>query len=109
MSDLARQLREDRTLRDAARELVRADVAHLKADFAAKGIASRTATRLTEGASELLDEAIAVAESNRGVLIALIGAVGLWFARNPLRALFTDVDEAPAPDLPENEDHDDRQ
>ena len=56
---LERQLREDRALRNAARALFEADLAHLRASLAGKSISSRIAERIGEGASDVLDEAMA--------------------------------------------------
>ena len=82
----ARRLRmlEDKHLRDSARALVEADVEHIKADFANKGMAKRALFRLRENAGELYDEALDVADSNKGAVAAVFAALVVWFARNPL-------------------------
>ena len=101
MTSLKRQLLEDRALRDAALALVRADIAHLKGDFGAKSMGARFVDRISEGAVDVFEEAVDVAEDNKGVLATLIAAVILWFARNPILAL---LDDDPAePD--ERDDH----
>ena len=80
---------EDRHLRDAARALVEADIENLRADLAVKGIGERAVDRITEGASEVYDEAIEVAADHKGALAAIVAALLLWFARHPiLEALF---------------------
>ncbi len=91
--DLDLRLKEDRALRNAARALVAADIANLRADLAGKGIGERIVDRINEGAVDLFDEAVELADSNRGVLAALFGAILLWFARNPIIALFTDDED----------------
>lgn len=88
MPDLRARLIEDRYLRDSAKALFHADIAHVKADLARKGIAARAADRIKEGAADVYDEAVDVAENNKGVLAALVAAVVLWFARNPILSLF---------------------
>ena len=75
---------EDRILRDAARALVDADIANLKANYAARGIGDRVKDRLEDGAAIVLEEAIAVAEDNKGVIATLLAAIVLWFARHPI-------------------------
>lgn len=90
MSDPERKMIEDRALRDAALALVQADIAHLRTDLTNKGIGERFIDRVTEGASDVLDEAADVAGNNRGVLLTLLAAVVLWLARNPIFALFGD-------------------
>ena len=85
---------EDRHLRDAARALVEADIENLRADLAVKGIGERAVDRITEGASEVYDEAIEVAADHKGALAAIVAALLLWFARHPiLEALFGEDEE----------------
>ncbi|WP_375289789.1 hypothetical protein [Qipengyuania sp.] len=74
----------DLHLRDAARELVRADIRNIKADLRARGVGARAMDRLAEGASDVYDEAMDVAADNKGALAAILAAVVLWFARNPI-------------------------
>lgn len=90
---LERQLVEDRALRDAALALVKADIAHLRTDMSAKGIGSRFADRMSEGAVDVFEEAVEVADNNRGVLATLVAAVLIWFARNPIMALFDESED----------------
>ena len=94
-ADLERQLREDRMLRDAARAMVEADVAHLRASLAGRSIPSRIADRIGEGASDAMDEAAEIADQHKGLIAAGVAALTLWFARHPLLALL----------LGEGEDH----
>ncbi|MBX7531716.1 hypothetical protein K3165_02120 [Qipengyuania sp. 1XM1-15A] len=84
MSDRKARMIEDKYLRDSARALVEADIEHIKADFAHKGLGERAMDRVTEGAMDLYEEAIDVAEDNKGALAALLAAIVVWFARNPL-------------------------
>jgi hypothetical protein len=90
---LERHFREDRLLRDAARALVEADVANLRAGLAERSIPGRIADRISEGAADVLDEAVEVAEDHKGAIAALVGAIVLWFARHPIMDLFADDDE----------------
>jgi hypothetical protein len=90
------QLLEDRHLRDAARALVEADLKNLRANLSVKSIGERAVDRITEGASEVYDEALEVAADHKGALAALVAALVLWFARHPiLEVLFgkDDVEE----------------
>lgn len=98
MTDLKRQMVEDRTLRDAARSLIEADIANLRADLVSKSLGERMLGRVGESASQLLDQAGETAQNNRGVLAALIGAIALWFARNPIMSLFNDDDPDQGPE-----------
>ncbi len=89
MSDPLRKMIEDRALRDAAMALVKADIAHLRNDLTTKGIGARLMDRVADGANDVLEEAVDVAENHRGVLITLVAAIVLWLSRNPIIALFT--------------------
>lgn len=94
MTPLREQVLEDRHLRDAARALVEADVANLRADLAVKGLGERVMDRITGGASEVYDEAMEVASDHKGALAAILAALALWFARHPiLDALLGDKHE----------------
>jgi hypothetical protein len=88
MSDAERRMIEDRRLRDAALALVKADFAHLQHDLTTRSLGARFLDRISEGATDVFEEAVDVAENNRGVLATLLAAVLLWFARNPILALF---------------------
>ena len=107
MSDPERKMIEDRALRHAALALVKADVAHLRADLTTKGIGERLLDRVADGANEVLEEAVDVAENNRGVLITLVAAIVLWLSRNPLIALITgedaEGDDEEEPEEPEGD------
>lgn len=96
-AELERQLREDRMLRDAARAMVEADVAHLRASLAGRSIPTRIADRIGEGASDAMDEAVELADQHKGMIAAAAAALILWFARHPLIALLLGEDkERPA-------------
>ena len=87
MTDRRARMLEDKYLRDSARALVEADIEHLKSDFSHKGFAERAMDRVREGATDLYEEAIDVAEDNQGALAALIAAIVVWFSRNPILEL----------------------
>lgn len=88
MSDRRARMLEDRYLRDSARALVEADIEHLKSDFANRSLGERAIDRVKEGATDLYEEAMDVAEDNKGALAALIAAIVVWFARHPIMELF---------------------
>ncbi|WP_379550286.1 hypothetical protein [Qipengyuania sp. DGS5-3] len=98
MNDLRAQMVEDRALRDAAKALLDADVENVREDFSSKSLALRAKDRVTEGASEVYEEAVGVAGDNKGALIAIIAALVMWFARNPITDLFASDETAPAAD-----------
>lgn len=84
MTDRYTRMLEDRHLRNSARTLVDADIRNLKSDLSRKSIGERTADRVREGALDLYEEAVEVADDNKGALSALLAAVIVWFARNPI-------------------------
>ncbi|MCR2833937.1 hypothetical protein [Parerythrobacter lacustris] len=90
---LERQFAQDRALRDAAFALLKADVSHLRTDISAEGLMSRFAGRMSEGAIDVYEDAAEIAENNRGLLVALIAALVLWFAREPILSLLGEDDE----------------
>ena len=88
MSARHARMLEDRHLRDSARALVEADVENIKADLDRKGLATRALDTFKNGAVDIYEEAVDIAEDNKGALAALIAAVIVWFARNPIFDLF---------------------
>lgn len=89
MSDRLTRMRQDRHLRNSAKALVEADIEHLKNSLSRKSLTDRAVDRLAGGASEVYDEAMDVAADNKGALAAILAALLMWFARNPiLDALF---------------------
>ena len=99
MTDLTSRLREDRAIRDASLALVKADVAHLRNNLSGKSFSERFVDRVSEGAIDVFEEAVDVADNHKGALATLIAAVFIWFARNPIISLFSED--------PENEHGDD--
>lgn len=87
------RLLEDRQVRNAARALVNADIANLRADLAVKGVGERAMARITVGASEVYDEAIEVAADHKGALAAIVAALALWFARHPILEALSGEDD----------------
>jgi hypothetical protein len=95
MSRLEQQLREDRALRDAALTVLQADIALARTSFSGKGLADRVGGRIGDGAKDVLETAKTHADGNRGMLAALIGAMLLWIAREPIMAMLGLADAAP--------------
>ena len=101
MSDLEHRLAEDKALRDAALALFKADLALVRTDLDERGLAGRIKDRVGESTMEVLDDAVDIAEDNKGKVAAGIAAVILWFARGPildaLGRLIGDEDEDEEP------------
>lgn len=91
MSPLKLRLLEDRALRDAARAVVKADVAFLKADVQQQGVGARVAESGSDYVRTIADGAMELVEDNRGTATGLftLAAAGLaaWFFREELTDL----------------------
>ncbi|MFN3988713.1 MAG: hypothetical protein ACK4IS_00485 [Erythrobacter sp.] len=105
MTSLPKRYLEDKALRDAARQVLDADLEHFKASLAEQGLVGRVGgqitgkvkRRISAGARDVLEQAKGVADDHRGVLAVLVGALVLWLAREPLLALLG-LDDADEPD-----------
>lgn len=93
MSKLEQQFLEDRALRNAAKALLDADIARVKANLDDKSVGKRALDRAKDGAAEVFEQASIKADTNHGILVVLIGAIVLWFARNPILSLFMEDEE----------------
>jgi hypothetical protein len=115
VSTLQQKLAEDRAIRDAAKRNLMADIEHVRESLSGQGIASRVLGRVGDGAVDVLELAKEQAEDKRGVLAALIGALLVWIAREPLFEILglsdgdepsddsqTETDDAPAARSREN-------
>lgn len=91
---LARQLSEDRAMRDAALSIFKSDIEFIRNDLRRRGIGERVADRLGEGAADMMDDAIDYADDNRGKIGAMVLAAVMWFARGPILGIFTEDEEA---------------
>ena len=99
MPELELQLREDRMLRDAARALVLADIAHLKRELDPD---SSSGPDVTSRARDLADDTRDYVTGHRfqlgAVIGALVAAIALWIFREPLaamvREMFADDEES---------------
>ncbi|MDJ0641365.1 MAG: hypothetical protein QNJ15_00975 [Erythrobacter sp.] len=88
MTKLPQQFVEDRALRDAARDVLMADIEHARNSISGKGIAARIGSRVGDGAKDVFEVAKGHADDNRGILAALVGAIVLFFAREPILEIF---------------------
>jgi len=84
MSASARQLAEDKALRDAAHRLFQADLALVRADLAVRGPGARVADRIGDAALDTMDETLAYAQDHKGQVAAGVSALLLFLFRGPL-------------------------
>ena len=91
MSRLPDDFYQDRALRDAARDVLVADIEHARASLSGKAIAGRVAGRVGDGAKDVLEVAKGHADDKRGILAIIIAFIALWFAREPIDEIFREV------------------
>jgi hypothetical protein len=116
MADPARQLLEDRALRDAARELVQGDIGYIREGLANRGIPARILDRATGSAREISGEAAIAAKENAvtlgtGVAVGALAAMA-WVFRSQLSQIACDLmggaptgEPEPAPTHDPSEEH----
>lgn len=108
MSDAADRLAKDRTTREAALTAFNANFAQVRTDLEARGIGGRIADQASMEVRAGIDEALAIADDNKGIVAATIAALALWFFRIPLiaglRSLLANEkagDDSNLPEVPE--------
>jgi hypothetical protein len=81
------RLIEARRLRDAARAIVRTDVATLRLDLAERPLTTRVRDQVVLAATQTAQDGVALAKDNPLIVGLTIAAVIGWLLRNPLSAL----------------------
>ena len=89
MSDIGRQLDEDRALRNSARDVFSKELAHVRREATPTAIGQRFADRIGARAEAASDAAVEFTESHGRTVITVVaaavsGAV-LWFAHGPIK------------------------
>jgi hypothetical protein len=79
---------EDKALRDAARDVVLADIDHARRLLSRQGLATRVTGRIGDGAKDVFEVAKGHALDKRAIIAGLIALLALWFARQPLMEIF---------------------
>jgi hypothetical protein len=87
MTDLKRQLNEDRVLRETARSIVTAQIAHLRQGLSGQRIGEKLADKVGDDALVALENAASTAKKNKGILVALAGLAAAAIAWKPLSGL----------------------
>ena len=86
MSNATDRLAKDRTTREAALSAFNANLTQVRTDLEARGIGGRIADQVHMEVRAGIDEALAIADDNKGIVAATIAALALWFLRIPLIA-----------------------
>lgn len=98
MTSIQEQLREDRAIRDAAREIIDLDIEHVKTLASPDALRGRTVIPAGEKAQQIRESATVAATDNKGKIAAIVGAAAsaaiLWAVREPLIALIDDFTKA---------------
>ncbi len=84
MSDLGRRLAQDRATREAALANFNANLVQVRNDLDARGIGGRIADKAGKEVRAGFDEALAIADDNKGIVAATIAALTLWWLRHPM-------------------------
>lgn len=93
MSDLKRQLNEDRAIRNAARSIITAQIAQIRQGVSGQRIGEKLADKIGDDAAEFLGKTGKAAQDNRGPLLAFAGVVVAAVAWKPLVDLLKSLKE----------------
>jgi len=100
------QLMTARAARNDAKGQLDGSLSAMRTGLEEKGIRERVADGVAEKAADALGQVVEVASANKAVVAGTLGALALWFLRNPLLALAARA--WPRDDDPMEDDTDDR-
>lgn len=106
MSNIEERLADYRSLRDASKKAIKADIDHARTTFSAKGLASRYFGGVIEGGKDVFEVAKVHTLDHRGIIAIVLGALALWFGREPLLAAMSAELEAEENGAENNEGED---
>lgn len=86
MSKIEERLADYKSLRDSSRKVLMADIDHARTTFSAKGLTNRYLGGVIEGGKDVYEVAKVHTVDNRGIIAIVLGALALWFGREPLLA-----------------------
>ena len=109
MSVTAREVEEAREIRDIARATFDARMGLMRGEIEDEGVGKKIAGSLGAPAKAAFDEALEIADNNRGIVAGTIAALALWIFRNPIIAWIEELLGPPRDHAEEyEEDFDDR-
>ena len=86
MSKIEERLADYRSLRDASKKVLLDDIEHARSTYSAKGLTNRYLGGVIEGGKDVYEVAKVHTVDNRGIIAIVLGALALWFGREPLLA-----------------------
>ena len=86
MSDLEQRFADYRALRDASKKVLLEEIEHARTAYSAKGLTNRYLGGVIEGGKDVYEVAKVHTVDNRGIIAIVLGALALWFGREPLLA-----------------------
>jgi len=86
MSKMEDRLADYRSLRNASKKVLLDDIEHARTTFSAKGLSNRYLGGVIEGGKDVYEVAKVHTVDNRGIIAIVLGALALWFGREPLLA-----------------------
>lgn len=86
MPSAERALKDALRQRNQAKQRFMGDIDQVRADVAARGVGGRISDKAVATGADVIEEAVEIANANRGVIAGTIAALGLWLFRNPLIA-----------------------
>ena len=87
MTRLPDEFHQDKALRNAAREVLSADIEHLRDSLTGKSFAGRVVDRVGDGAKDVFEIAKGHAGEKQGILAGIVALLILWFARGTIAEL----------------------
>lgn len=94
MSEMEKRIADYDEMRKSSRKLLMADIEHARATFSAKGLTSRYLGGVAEGAKDVYEVAKVHTVDHRGVIAVVLGALAVWFGREPLLAAMAEEIDA---------------
>ena len=76
-----------RDARNDAKGRLDASLTAMRAGLEEKGVGERVTESVANKAADVIEQAVDVASANKAVVAGTLGALALWFLRNPLLAL----------------------
>lgn len=94
MTDLKRQLNEDRVLRETARSIVAAQFVHLRQGISGQRIGEKLADKVGEDAFDAFENAASAAKKNGGIILVVASLAAAALAWKPLTSFVQSLSQS---------------